>query len=164
MLEASIKSRSIVDRLALLELRPRLLAKLGRTDEAEAAYRAIIERNPDNAAYIEQLAKLKSLAPADSLELLADLEIKVPKGSAPTRIALDVATSSTYVCASTSRPGSHAACRAFSPTPSHCTAIQLNAPQSSAPHSHSTTPSHPRWAASHRRTPGHSTFSRTALV
>ncbi|KAH7098643.1 N-terminal acetyltransferase A, auxiliary subunit [Auriculariales sp. MPI-PUGE-AT-0066] len=92
MLEASIKSRSIVDRLALLELRPRLLAKLGRTDEAEAAYRAIIERNPDNAAYIEQLAKLKGLASTDSLELLADLETKVPKGSAPTRIALDVAT------------------------------------------------------------------------
>ncbi|EJD39130.1 N-terminal acetyltransferase A, auxiliary subunit [Auricularia subglabra TFB-10046 SS5] len=98
-LEDSAKQRTIVDRLAVLEIRARLLAKLDRRDEAAAAYGALVDRNPGRVEYIRELAKLKGVdfdaltdeTRPQALELLGELEKRLPKGSAPTRLALDVA-------------------------------------------------------------------------
>lgn len=76
-----------------------MLAKLGRTDEAIEAYNALVDRNPGRVEYIKDLFKLKGIdfdALADesvpkALTLLGELEKRVPKGSAPTRLALNVA-------------------------------------------------------------------------
>ncbi|KZV98700.1 N-terminal acetyltransferase A, auxiliary subunit [Exidia glandulosa HHB12029] len=98
-LDAHSKSREIVDRVAIGETRARLLAKLGRTEEALDAYNALVDRNPGRVEYIKDLAKLKGVdidALTDetvplALEVLDELEKRVPKGSAPTRLALSAA-------------------------------------------------------------------------
>jgi hypothetical protein len=47
MLHQYTESGVILNRLHAATVRPRLLLKLGRTDEAVEAYRALVDRNPD---------------------------------------------------------------------------------------------------------------------
>lgn len=47
MLHQYTESGVIMNRLHAATVRPRLLLKLGRTDEAVEAYRALVDRNPD---------------------------------------------------------------------------------------------------------------------
>jgi peptide alpha-N-acetyltransferase len=50
MLDVNAKSRAIVDRTSIMEIRARLLSKLG-SDEAEHAWRVLVEHNPDCYEY-----------------------------------------------------------------------------------------------------------------
>lgn len=104
-LEAHADSREIVDLIAIGELRARLLGKLERTEDAISAYNKLIDRNPGRVEYIMELFKLHGVhldaltseTVPKALDLLNELEKRVPKGSAPTRLALDVAQGDEFV-------------------------------------------------------------------
>ncbi|KII91268.1 hypothetical protein PLICRDRAFT_38004 [Plicaturopsis crispa FD-325 SS-3] len=104
MLDISAKSRAIVDRVAIMEFRARLLSKLKRTDEAEHAWRALIEQNPDNYAYFRGYLSSKDVdldAITDdnreiALTVLRDFSQSIPRAAAPKRLALTVATGDTF--------------------------------------------------------------------
>ena len=55
-----------LDRLALMESRASLLAKLGKKEEAAKAYRALLDRNAEHAVYYDQLAEVLDIPNDDS--------------------------------------------------------------------------------------------------
>ncbi|KDQ60157.1 hypothetical protein JAAARDRAFT_174177 [Jaapia argillacea MUCL 33604] len=99
LLDVNAKSRSIVDRTSIMEHRARLLSQLGQKDEAEHAWRALIEQNPDCYDYYRgflgnQDIDLDSITNENrgrALHILRELSQQIPKASAAQRIALDVA-------------------------------------------------------------------------
>jgi N-alpha-acetyltransferase 15/16, NatA auxiliary subunit len=54
-LDIKLSNRRIVDRHAALEARARLFSKLKRIDEADAAWRELIDLNPESLEYYEWL-------------------------------------------------------------------------------------------------------------
>ncbi|KAH9974058.1 NMDA receptor-regulated protein 1-domain-containing protein [Lactifluus volemus] len=93
------KSKAIVDQVAIMETRARLLLKQGPGADAEQAWRALIQRNPDNISYyygylgsknIELVAG--SVVDADlpkALQQLRDLSVQNPRAVvAPRRLEL----------------------------------------------------------------------------
>ncbi|KAI1735409.1 tetratricopeptide [Xylaria scruposa] len=50
-----------LDRLAVLELRAEYFTKLGKKEEAEKAYRALLERNPEHPEYYNKLTEVLGL-------------------------------------------------------------------------------------------------------
>ncbi|RMZ80303.1 hypothetical protein DV738_g2802, partial [Chaetothyriales sp. CBS 135597] len=82
----------VADVLAVLEMRADYLLRLGRKDEAEAAYAALLDRNPENSAYYEGYIKAKDLVdapPAELKKVLDSLAAKYPKADLPRRKPLD---------------------------------------------------------------------------
>ncbi|KAH0563353.1 hypothetical protein GP486_002088 [Trichoglossum hirsutum] len=83
--------KTCLDRLAVMEMRADYLLRLGRNQEAEKAYRALIDRNPEYRLYYEGLEK--SLGVGDdraSLKSMYDeIAAKNPRGDAARRIPLD---------------------------------------------------------------------------
>lgn len=80
------------DVLAVMEMRADYLLRLDRKSEAEAAYAALLDRNPENSHYYDGLIKAKGLADTDHQALKAvydGLVEKFPRGDAPRRIPLD---------------------------------------------------------------------------
>lgn len=76
------------------------LLELGRKDEAEEVYRALLEQNADNLEYyrlflqnsgLDISAKLSAEDTAKVLTQLATFNETYPRSSAPRRLALDVA-------------------------------------------------------------------------
>ncbi|KAI9815875.1 MAG: hypothetical protein M1832_005185 [Thelocarpon impressellum] len=85
-------SKNNLDRTAVLEMRARYLLKLGRHAEAEKAYRAMIDRNPENRAYFAGLEQAMGAKEGDrkSMKTMYDeYAEKNPRGDAPRRIPLD---------------------------------------------------------------------------
>jgi N-alpha-acetyltransferase 15/16, NatA auxiliary subunit len=80
-----------LDRLAVLEMRANYLLKLGRDQEAEKAYRALIDRNPEYRAYYDGLEK--SLGVGDDRtsvkKVYDEIAAKNPRGDAARRIPLE---------------------------------------------------------------------------
>lgn len=72
-LESIMKNN--LDRTAVMELRAEYLLKLGRNEEAEKAYRALVERNNEFRAYYEGLEKALGLdrSSEDSRQALTEL-------------------------------------------------------------------------------------------
>lgn len=102
MLDRHTKDRTILDRTASMENRARLLTTL-HAPEAESAWRALIDHNPDNNAYyIGYLAqKNLSLDPqapdaSQALALLQSLSSQNPRASVPKRLSLFLASGSTF--------------------------------------------------------------------
>lgn len=83
LLDTSAKSRAIVDRMAIMELRgalhlvhslhaadciyikARLLAKLGEPDESAHSWRALIENNPEHYDYYRGYLSVKDITLGD---------------------------------------------------------------------------------------------------
>ncbi|EEH45636.1 peptide alpha-N-acetyltransferase complex A subunit NAT1 [Paracoccidioides brasiliensis Pb18] len=81
------------DVLAVMEMRADYLLRLGRKDEAAAAYEALLERNPENSNYYDALIKAKGIVESDreTLKALFDEWVKkYPRGDAARRIPLDI--------------------------------------------------------------------------
>ncbi|CAK5272671.1 unnamed protein product [Mycena citricolor] len=98
LLDVNAKERAIVDRTAIMEIRARLLTKLS-SEEAEQAWKMLVEHNPENYGYYRgYLSNLGlSLDPSDpqaakALASLEDLSSQLPKATAPRRLALTLAT------------------------------------------------------------------------
>ncbi|KAF8271885.1 NMDA receptor-regulated protein 1-domain-containing protein [Lactarius quietus] len=106
LLDMNAKSRAIVDRVAVLETRARILSKKEPGADAEQAWRALIERNPDNTSYYygffgsksTDLGDIHSIYPptdADrpkTLHLLRELSLQNPRTLTPKRLELTVAS------------------------------------------------------------------------
>ncbi|KAL8843438.1 MAG: hypothetical protein Q9176_002051 [Flavoplaca citrina] len=81
-----------LDRTAVMEMRAQYLLQLGRNQEAEKAYRALLDRNADYRMYYEGLRKALNLEDSDieSLKILYDeWARKSPRSDTPKRVPLD---------------------------------------------------------------------------
>ncbi|CAD0025689.1 unnamed protein product [Aureobasidium pullulans] len=87
--------RSNPDRTAVMELRAEYLLKLGRKEEAEKAYRALLERNAERRAYYDGLEQALGLDRNDSAQhtqlqdLYKSFAEKSERIDAPRRVPLD---------------------------------------------------------------------------
>ncbi|KAI4280349.1 MAG: hypothetical protein L6R38_004532 [Xanthoria sp. 2 TBL-2021] len=89
-LEAVLKNN--LDRTAVMEMRAKYILQLGRNQEAEKAYRALLERNADYRAYYDGLREALGLGDSDtdSLKALYDeWAKKSPRSDTPKRVPLD---------------------------------------------------------------------------
>lgn len=80
------------DILAVMEMKADYLLRLDRKTDAEAAYAALLDRNPENSHYYEGLIKAKDIAEDDHKALKAlydEFADKFPRGDAPRRIPLE---------------------------------------------------------------------------
>jgi peptide alpha-N-acetyltransferase len=80
------------DILAVMEMRADYLLRLDRKSEAEAAYMALLERNPENSNYYYGLVRAKGVEGDDYKTLKAIYDQwaeKNPRSDAPRRIPLD---------------------------------------------------------------------------
>lgn len=85
-------SKSNLDQTAVMEMRAHYLLKLGRKEEAEKAYRALLDRNAELRAYYEGLQTALGLQNTDAeplKKLYAEYAEKNPRGDAARRIPLD---------------------------------------------------------------------------
>ncbi|KIW99661.1 uncharacterized protein Z518_11074 [Rhinocladiella mackenziei CBS 650.93] len=81
------------DILGVMEMRADYLARLDRKSEAEAAYAALLERNPDHSAYYDGYIAAKGLKDGPMSEIkraYQELAEKYPKADLPRRRPLDV--------------------------------------------------------------------------
>lgn len=77
---------------AVMEMKADYLLRLDRKAEAEAAYTALLERNPDNSVYYNGLIKAKAIPESDHKALKAlydEWVVKNPRCDAARRIPLD---------------------------------------------------------------------------
>ncbi|CAO1604976.1 hypothetical protein XANCAGTX0491_008514 [Xanthoria calcicola] len=89
-LEAVFKNN--LDRTAVMEMRAKYLLQLGRHQEAEKAYRALLERNADYRAYYDGLREALQLGTSDTESLKTlydDWAKKSPRSDTPRRVPLD---------------------------------------------------------------------------
>ncbi|KAI9038059.1 peptide alpha-N-acetyltransferase complex A subunit NAT1 [Aspergillus affinis] len=80
------------DVLAVMEMKADYLLRLDRKAEAEAAYNALLERNPENSIYYDALIRAKGISGDDHKALKAVYDSwaeKTPRGDASRRIPLD---------------------------------------------------------------------------
>ena len=85
-------SKGMLDRTATMEIRGRYLLKLGRKEEAEKTYRALLDRNGEYRAYYEGLEEALGLQRTDldaRRGLYSEYAEKNPRGDAARRIPLD---------------------------------------------------------------------------
>lgn len=81
------------DVLAVMEMRADYLARLNRKSEAEAAYAALLDRNPDDSAYYDAYIEAKGLKDSstdDVKKAYHELTEKYPKADLPKRRTLDI--------------------------------------------------------------------------
>ncbi|KAF8223436.1 N-terminal acetyltransferase A, auxiliary subunit [Tricholoma matsutake] len=99
MLDVSSRSREIVDRTAIIETRARLLSKL-ESEEAEQAWRSLIEHNPDCVDYYRGYLSHRGVAidttSKNALSILREISSQLPRASAPRRLALTVASGNEF--------------------------------------------------------------------
>ncbi|PFH47386.1 hypothetical protein AMATHDRAFT_152156 [Amanita thiersii Skay4041] len=104
LLDTNVKQKFIIDRTAILEARARLLQKL-KSDDAEKAWRALIQHNPDCYSYYQGYLSSQNLDLAsifhsfvvghpspETLQVLLDFSTQLPKARAPQRLSLTVAS------------------------------------------------------------------------
>ncbi|KAF8180397.1 NMDA receptor-regulated protein 1-domain-containing protein [Pholiota molesta] len=95
VLDRSSRSRSIVDRTAILGTRARILTKQ-KSPEAEEAWHALIEHNADSyESYREYFASLGISLDhpnPEAVEKLEQFAIQLPRATAPRRLQLKVAS------------------------------------------------------------------------
>ncbi|KAI7862607.1 NMDA receptor-regulated protein 1-domain-containing protein [Spinellus fusiger] len=90
----------ITDKTGWKELRASYLSKLGREEEAEAAYRLLISENPYNTHYIECLLKAKQLDTVDKSSeasvLVDELKSQYPRSKAIETLALHYSSGDSF--------------------------------------------------------------------
>lgn len=82
----------VPDVLAVMEMKADYLLRLGRKSEAEEAYNALLDRNPENSIYYDALIRAKGIPENDHKALKAVYDSwveKYPRGGAARRIPLD---------------------------------------------------------------------------
>jgi len=99
-MEKGFKTGVINPRGEVTEMKAKCLLELGRKEEAEEVYLALLEQNADNLEYYRQVLRNRGLDISKELDaeaiskVLKDLAAfgdKYPRSSAPRRLALDVA-------------------------------------------------------------------------
>ncbi|KAI8986666.1 NMDA receptor-regulated protein 1a [Trametes punicea] len=98
LLDSSAKSRTIIDRVAIMEFRARLLSKL-KSPEAQQAWQGLIEQNPDCYGYYNGILANRGIdldaitdeTRGEALQVLHDFSQQFSRAAAPLRIALTVA-------------------------------------------------------------------------
>lgn len=99
-LEDNERAKLIPNDIETIELQASILTQLGRTDEAEIAYRKLLEANPDKLGYYHDLLKLRGLELRSQLSpeqrekvllVLDGFKESYPRALAPKRLALEVA-------------------------------------------------------------------------
>jgi tetratricopeptide (TPR) repeat protein len=94
--------KSNLDRTSALELRAKYLLELGKTEEAEKAYRALLDRNSEYRAYFDGLEKALGLSRSNDadIEKLAELYKSYAdsneRNDAARRIPLDFLTGDAF--------------------------------------------------------------------
>lgn len=91
LLDSSTESRVIIDKTAAAHLRARILTSMGKTDEAEDAWKLLLNLNPDSREYL--LGYLTNLGVTDPTQILAIL----PKSVLGERVALDIAEGDAFI-------------------------------------------------------------------
>jgi tetratricopeptide (TPR) repeat protein len=84
--------KSNLDRLAVAELSAKYLAQLGRKEEAEKAYRTLLDRNSEYKMYYDGLVNAMGIEPTDHTALRAvydEYAEKYPRCDAARRLPLD---------------------------------------------------------------------------
>lgn len=82
----------MTDVLAVMEMRADYLLRLGRKAEAEEAYNALLDRNPDSSIYYDALIRAKDIPASDHKAMKTVYDHwaeKCPRSDAPRRIPLD---------------------------------------------------------------------------
>lgn len=85
-------AKASLDKVAVLEKRAEYLLKLGKMEEAQAAYRALIERNAEKRVYYVGLEQALELGEEDTQkkkELYAEFAERHPRSDAPRRVPLN---------------------------------------------------------------------------
>ena len=84
-------AKNSLDRLAVLERRAEYLSKLGRTKEATAAYRTLLDRNPEHPAYYDALTEVMQITEdaAAKKAIFDEYAEKNPRCDAAKRLPLD---------------------------------------------------------------------------
>jgi len=85
-------AKNCLDKVALLESRAEYLLKLGRNEDARKAYKALLDRNPEQRAYYTGLEKAMGIEPENRKEAKAlydEYANKFDRSDAPRRIPLD---------------------------------------------------------------------------
>ncbi|CAO3610018.1 unnamed protein product [Cunninghamella blakesleeana] len=90
----------VTDKRSIKEKRALYLAKIGKVDEAEAAYRLLISENPYNGRYVSALLELKEFnkddKKAEANQLLADLIAQYPRSKAIEDLSLHYADDDSF--------------------------------------------------------------------
>lgn len=90
-----------LDRLAVMELRASYLARLGKKQDAEKAYRALLDRNPEHPDYYKGLIAALEIPQDDEVALKAVYDQyadKFPRCDAARRLPLDFLTGKSLLC------------------------------------------------------------------
>ncbi|TFK61909.1 NMDA receptor-regulated protein 1a [Pluteus cervinus] len=101
VLDTGEQNGQIVDRTAVLEARARILSKL-KSDESEAAWRVLIDYNPDSYEYYRGYLSNRGINLDDradseaALKILINFSTELPKAAAPRRLALNVASGDSF--------------------------------------------------------------------
>ncbi|KAJ7599220.1 NMDA receptor-regulated protein 1-domain-containing protein [Mycena floridula] len=99
LLDISAKQRAIVDKTAIMEIRASLLTKIG-SEEAEHAWRVLVEHNPDCYEYFQGYLNNVGVSADENagqaLEILRDFSSQLPRSMAARRMALTVAQSTSF--------------------------------------------------------------------
>lgn len=85
-------AKASLDKVAVLEKRAEYLLKLGRMEEAQVAYRVLIDRNAEKRVYyvgLEQALELEEVDTQKKKELYAEFAGKYPRSDAPRRVPLN---------------------------------------------------------------------------
>lgn len=85
-------AKASLDKVAVLEKRAEYLLKLGRMEEAQTAYRVLIERNAEKRVYYAGLEQAMGLGEGDvqkKKELYKEFAGKYPRSDAPRRVPLN---------------------------------------------------------------------------
>lgn len=85
-------SKLVLDKISVMEYRAEYLLKLDRKEEAERAYRALLDRNSEKRAYYKGLEESIGVKPEDRKPMKAlyhEFAEKNPRSDAPRRIPLD---------------------------------------------------------------------------
>lgn len=93
-------AKASLDKIAVLEKRAEYLLKLGRMEEAQAAYRVLIERNAEKRVYyvgLEQALELKEEDTQKKKELYAEFAEQYPRSDAPRRVPLNFLDGTLYI-------------------------------------------------------------------
>lgn len=82
-------SKVALDRVAILEARAEFNLKLGKLEEAEKAYRILLDRNPEKRDYYNGLEKALNVEGDNKQKIYDELAELYPRADAPRRIPLD---------------------------------------------------------------------------
>lgn len=84
--------RKSPDVQGVMEMKADYLLRLDKKEEAEAAYSALLDRNPENSAYFDGWIKSKNLQdadPSDAKKAYDEIAAKYPRSDLPRRRPLD---------------------------------------------------------------------------